>query len=83
MIILKTVLSIETRIILLQKPFISNPELCHSAFKFYWLQRNKTKIKVIIIVRKDLLNQILIKYRINLVNYLYFTFFKIRKLDWQ
>lgn len=33
---LDTVLSIGAGIVILQKLFISNWEICHSAFNFYW-----------------------------------------------
>ncbi len=34
---LKTELSIEAGIVMIQEPFISNREISHSGFNFYWL----------------------------------------------
>lgn len=77
MIILKIALSIWARIIQLQKLFISNWELTYIMFNFYWPQRNKTVIRVMMIMKKNLLNKIVIEYRTNLVNYFYFILFEI------
>lgn len=79
---LEITLSIEAGIVILQKFFIGNQEFCYSIYNFFQLQENKTEIRVMIVVRRDLLNKIVMEYKINLVNHLYFIFYKIQKLDW-
>lgn len=80
---LKIVLNIQTKIILLQKLFIGNWELVHSTFNFYWLLRDRTTIRVIIEVRKNLLDKIVIEHKTNLVNYFYFISLEIQDLNQQ
>lgn len=79
--VLEIALSIGARLVILQEPFIGNRELAHSAFNIYWLQRNKTTIRVMIVVRNDLLDKIVVEYRTNLVNHSYFILLKVRNLD--
>lgn len=81
--ILEIVLSIETKIILLQKPFIDNQELIYNSFNFYEQQANRTESKNMTVVRRDLLDKIIVEHRIDLINYLYFMLFKIQDLDQQ
>lgn len=83
MIALEIALDIQAGIILLQEPFIGNWKLVYSAFNFYWLQRDKTAIRVMMVVKKDLLNKIVIEYKTDLVNYSYFIFFEIQDLNQQ
>ena len=74
MIAMENALDIRARIILLQEPFIGNQELVYSAFKFYWLQRDRTTIRFMTAMRKDLLDKIIIDHRTDLVNQPYFIF---------
>ncbi len=77
---LETVLDIRAGIMLLQEPFIGNWELVHSAFNFYWPLKDRTAIKIMTVIRKDLLDKIVIEHRTDLVNQPYFIFLKIRDL---
>lgn len=79
----KTALTIEAEIVMLQELFISNQKLIHSIFNFYWLQRNRIVIRVMTVVRRNLLDKIVVEYRIDLINYPYFIFLEIRDLDQQ
>lgn len=74
---LKIALSIKARIIILQELFISNWELVYSIFNFYWPQRDRIAIRIIIIIKKNLLNKIVVEHRLDLVNYPYFIFLEI------
>lgn len=38
---LETALNIEAGMVMLQEPFIGNRDICHSAFNFYWTQRER------------------------------------------
>lgn len=80
---LETALSIGAGIVMLQEPFIGNRELCHSAFNFYWPEGNKTEIRVMTAVRRDLLDKIMMEHRTDLVNHPCFILLEIRELDWQ
>ena len=78
---LETALDKRAGIIMLQEPYISNRELAHSAFNFYWPQGDRTAIKVMTAVRKDLLDKIVVEHRTDLVNYPYFVHLEIWDLD--
>ncbi len=60
---LETALSIGAGIVMLQEPFIGNRELCHSAFNFYWPQGNRTEIRAMTAVRRDLQDKIVVEHR--------------------
>lgn len=79
--VLKTALTIKAGMVILQKLFIGNQELFHSAFNFYWPQRKKSEIKAVTAIRKYLIDKCIIENRIDLVNHLYFIFLEIQKLD--
>lgn len=55
-ITLETALSIGARLDMLQEPFIGNSELIYCAFNFYCPQRDRTAIRVMTEVRKDLVD---------------------------
>lgn len=74
---------IATDIIILQKSFIGNYILYYSTFSFSWPEKERSEIKVIMAIQKDFTNKIIVEYRTDLVNYLYFIFLKIQELDEQ
>ena len=80
---LETALNIGAGTVILQVPFIGNRELSHSASNFYWPQGDRTAIKVVTTVRKDLLDKIVVEHRTDLVNHPYFVLLEIRDLDQQ
>lgn len=80
---METALSIRARIVIFQELFIGNQELCHSAFNFYWLQRNKTEIRAMTAVKKDIQDKIVVEHRTDKINYPYFILLKIRELNQQ
>lgn len=81
MIALETALNIGAGVVMLQEPFIGNQELFHSAFNFYWPQRDRTATRTMIAVRKDLLDKIVVEHRTDLVNHPYFILLEIRDLN--
>ena len=81
--ILETALSIRARLVILQEPFIRNREISHGVFNFYWPQGNRTEIRVMIAIRKDLLDKIVVEHRIDLLTYFYSIFLEIRDSDQQ
>lgn len=82
-IVLETVLSVKAGIVIIQELFIDNQEISYSRFNFYWPQRKRKNIKVMTIVRKNLIDKIMVDHRIDLVNHLYFMLLEIQKLDTQ
>ena len=80
---LETALIIKAGIVMLQEPFIGNRELFHSAFNFYWLQGERSEIRVVTAIRKDLMNKFVVENKTNLVNSPYFILLEIRELDQQ
>lgn len=76
--VLETGLSTKADIIMIQEPFIGNWEISHSGFNFYWPQGKKKNIRVMTIMRKTLVNNIVIDYRTNLINYFYFILLKFK-----
>lgn len=60
--------------------FIGNWEICYSGFNFYLLQKEIKKIRIIIAIKKNLVNKIIIDHKIDLVNYLYFILLEIWEL---
>ena len=78
---LETALSVGAGIVMIQEPFIGNRKICHSGFNLYWPQKERKKIRVMTVVRKNLVDRILVDHRMDLVNHPYFMLLKIRKLD--
>ncbi len=81
MMAMETALSVKNSIVMVQEPFIGIREICHSAFNFYWPEREKKEIRVMIAVRKDLGDKIMIDHGTDLIHYLYFMLLEIRELD--
>lgn len=69
---LKMLLNIEIGIFYLQKSFIRNKSITYSEFNFYWPRQLKNKAQVLIAIKKELINKIIIDNRTNLVNHFYF-----------
>ena len=80
---LEIALNIGVGIVMLQEPFIGNWELSHRAFNFYWPQGDRTTIRVMTAVRKDLLSKIIVEHRTDLINHPYFMLLEIRDLNQQ
>ncbi len=78
---LEIALNVGTGIIILQKPFIGNRELSHSIFNLYWPQRDRTAIRIMTAVRRDLVNKIIVEHKTDLVNHPYFMLLEIRDLN--
>lgn len=80
---LKTELSIKAGIIMVRNLLISNQEIYHSRFNFYWPQDDRKNIKVMMAIRKNLMDKIVINHRTDLGNHLYFILLEIRELNLQ
>ena len=80
---LETALTIKAGVVMLQEPFLGNRELSHSAFNFSWPQGDRSEIRVMTAIRKDLADKLIVENRTDLVNHPYFILLEIRKLDKQ
>lgn len=80
---LETAFTIKAGMVMLQEPFLGNRELSHSAFNFYWPQGERSEIRVMTAIRKDLVDKFVVENRTNLVNHPYFILLEIRELDKQ
>ncbi len=78
---LETALSVGAGVVMVQEPLIGNQEISHIGFNFYWLQGERKNIKVMMAVRKSLVDKIVDDYRTDLDNCSYFILLKIRELD--
>lgn len=72
MMALKILLTIKARIVILQKLFINNQKHFHDTFKFYWLKSEKLEIKVMMIIKHNLIDKFVEENITNLVNHPYF-----------
>ena len=79
---LKAGLGFNTAIVYIQKPFLRNRSISHSRFNLYWPSRteNQKDMRVLTIVRKDILNKIIIDSQTDLVGHLYYSILDIKKL---
>lgn len=74
---LETAINIRAGIICLQKSFIGNRNITYSVFNLYLLERSKTKVRIVTIIKKKLINEIIIENRLVLIDYLYFLLLNI------
>lgn len=70
--LLEIAINIGINIICLQKLFIGNKSITYSAFNFYWLEKSRTKTCILIQMKKELTNKIIVENRVDLVDLFYF-----------
>jgi hypothetical protein len=69
---LETGLALKTEIMCLQKPYIEINNITHGGYTILWPETEpKDKKRVLIIIRKDLQNNLIIEPRTDLINYSY------------
>ena len=78
---LEIALNIRAGIIMVYELFIGNQEISQSKFNFYWPKEKKKNIRVMMAIRKELVDKIIVDYWINLVNHSYFMLLEIWELD--
>lgn len=78
---LETAICVEAGIVMIQESFVGNREISHSGFSFYWPQGRRKKIRVMIAIKKDLVDKIVVDHRTDLINHPYFILLEIRELD--
>jgi hypothetical protein len=70
--VLETGLTLKTEIVCLQKPYIEINNITHGGYTILWPETElRDKKKILIIIRKDLQNNLIIKPRTDLINYPY------------
>jgi hypothetical protein len=70
--VLETGLALKTEIMCLQEPYIEINNITHGGYTILWPEtESKDKKRVLIIIRKDLQNNLIIEPRTDLINYLY------------
>lgn len=79
--IFKTALKIKRDIDMIQKPFIDNEEILHSIFNFYLPQYKRKNISLITAVKTNLVDNIVVDYRMDFINHHFFMLLEIQELD--
>ena len=76
-------LGLNASVVCIQKPFMRNRSLAHSGFNLYWPSGtdNRKDMRVLIVVRKDILSRVVIENRKDLVSHPYCVVLDIRELD--
>ncbi len=74
-------LGLDTTIVCIQEPFLGNRSISHSGFNLYWPSRtdNRKDMQLLTAVRKDILNDVIIENRIDLVSHPYCMVLDIRE----
>ncbi len=70
---LEACLGLEASVVCIQEPFLGNRSLAHAGFNLYWPSGtdNRKDMQVLIAVRKDILNKIIIENRTDWVSHPY------------
>ncbi len=76
-------LGLEASVVCIQEPFLGNRSLAHAGFSLYWLSGtdNRKDMRVLIAVRKDILNKVIIENRTDLASHPYCIVLDIKKLN--
>lgn len=68
---------------MIQELFINNSEIFHSGFNFYWPQKKRKNFKIMMVMKKELVDKIEIDHKTDLINHPYFMLLKTQELDLQ
>lgn len=76
----ETGLGFNISVICIQELFLANRSLAHAGFNLYWPFRtyNQKDMQVLIVVKKGILNRIVIENRTDLVSHPYYMVFDIK-----
>lgn len=55
----------------------------HGGFNFYWPQAERKNIRVITVVKRVLVDKIVVDHRTDLINHPYFILLEIQEIDFQ
>ena len=75
-------LSLNAAVVCIQEPFLGNRSISHSGFNFYWPSGTSSRkdMRVLVAVRKDILNKVIIENRTDLVSHPYCIVLDIKEL---
>ena len=75
-------LGLGARIVCIQEPFLGNRDISHSGFNLYWPAGtdNRKNMRVLMAVKKDILNRVIVENRTDLVSHPYCIVLDIREL---
>ena len=78
---LEAALGLNAAVVCIQEPFLGNRNISHSGFNFYWPSGtdNRKDMRVLIAVKKDILNKVIIENRTNLVSHPYCIVIDVRE----
>ena len=78
-------LGLNAAIVCIQEPFLGNRSIAHAGFNFYWPSgiSNRKDIRVLVAVRKDIVNTVIVENRTDLVSHPYCLVLDIKELDRQ
>ena len=73
----------EALIVYIQKPFLGNHSFVYIKFYLYWLSGTdkRKNVQVLVAIRKDIFNKVIIKNYIDLVRHLYYIILDIKELN--
>lgn len=74
-------LGLDAAVVYIQKLFFGNQIISHLIFNFYWLFKidSQKNMQVLIAIRKDILNGVIIDNQTDLVSHPYYTILNIKK----
>ena len=69
----------------IQEPFLGNRSIAHSGFNLYWPfgTDNRKDMRVLMVVRKDILSKVVVENRTDLVSHPYCMIFDVKELHTQ
>ena len=76
-------LGLNAGVVCIQEPFLGNRDISHSGFNLYWPSGtdNRKDMRVMIAVKKNVLNKVIVENRTDLVSHPYCIVLDIRELN--
>ena len=78
---LEAALQLKTDIVCLQEFFIERRNLIHAIFSQYWSEDSRIEARVMIAIRKNILNRMMMNNRTDLIAHSYFLTINVRKIN--
>lgn len=78
---LKAGLGLNAEVVCIQEPFLGKQAISHPGFNFYWPSgtKNRKDMRVLTVVRKDILSKVVVENRTDLVSHSYCMVVDIRE----
>ncbi len=55
---------------MIKELFMGNQEICHSRFNFYWSQKERKEIRIMITIQENLADQIMMDHKTDPIHHL-------------